>query len=71
MSEELKTLKGIGEGYETRDSMREKLKAEAIKWVKECEHKGYPAECRKGHHCLTCQRTMKMNNITEKELENE
>ena len=44
------------------------LKAEAIKWVKDCEWIKSPWLCVKGQRCIACKRTMKMNNITEEDL---
>ena len=40
----LKTLKDIGEGYESRQSMREKLKAEAIKHIQAPGHLVEPSD---------------------------
>ena len=50
-----------------------KLKQEAIKWVKNCKAPvDFTRNDRCGHNnkefCCCCQRTMKMNNITEEDL---
>ena len=66
----LKTLKEIFSSNKNELFInREYLKAEAIKWVKYCEYRGNSGcLCIPNHRCRGCQRTMKMNNITEEEL---
>ena len=46
------------------------LKEEAINWIKNCEHRGKSIiACEEyGYRCIACERTMKMNNISEEDL---
>ncbi len=79
----LKTLKDIekisdGSSYERLEkAVCKRIKAEAIKWVKDCKK---PVDstrsdrCGKSldkfpyNYCCCCQRTIKMNNITKEDL---
>ncbi len=63
-----KNTKYEGRGY-TFYKLQEKLKAEAIKWVKNCEcEKAARFIPFKLRFCKACQRTIEMNNITEGDL---
>ena len=62
----LKTLKDINEvkgvDFTCLRLTQEAIKAEAIKWVKDCF-------CREETpRCPACERTIKMNNISEEDL---
>jgi len=70
MTEKLKTLKDLPNEYNawgnidcpTGQRLMEELRAEAVKWVKNCEYCGARPRCR------ACLRTMEMNNLTEEDL---
>ena len=48
----------------------EKQRQEAIKWIKNCEWRGFSiTACTDTDRCIACIRTMKMNNIIEGDLE--
>ena len=68
----LKTLKDIEWGLGSKETL-ENIKAEAIKWVKDCKNPvDFTRNDRCGHnlkeYCCCCQRTIEMNNITEEDL---
>jgi len=73
----LKTLKDIDvwAGNKERFVAVDKLKEEAIKWVKNCKViTGFSLECKDTnleYKCLGCLRMMKFHNITEEELKSE
>ena len=62
----LKTLKDFEDSDNEDWICAIELKAEAVKWVKECSHCCGILEGRK--FCIACQRTIKMNNITEDDM---
>ena len=55
---------------EARLDELEKSRQEAIKWIKNCEWRGFSiTACTDTDRCIACIRTMKMNNIIEGDLE--
>ena len=66
----LKTLKDMDKlNYGCNNYLLEvQLRQEAIKWIKNCKWLCGKQSTREWRFCCCCQRTMKMNNITEKDL---
>ena len=65
MTDEHKTL----DDFPFSEIIKNDLKREAIKWVKACIlAKIKNPSCKKDMRCYACERTMKMNNITEEDL---
>ena len=66
MEKEFKTLKEIFEKSKYKDIIERELKAEVVKWVKNCE-------CKKLHwgskRCEACWRFINFFNLTESDLE--
>jgi hypothetical protein len=49
---------------EENNRIREEIKQEAIKWVKECCY----ITCEEGDRCYGCEKLMNFHNITEEDL---
>lgn len=71
----LKTLKDLFLDSHIDDSPNDvitKIKAEAVKWVIDCgcEDKVFNTDGKLSfiNRCIACERTMKMNDITEEDL---